>query len=200
MGTEQESQEAKKQKKDDVEAKKAEAESQRQACQMVFMNGEMVFSGNVASKKVEDLWDICWALAGKNDGTKDMLLTMIKTCLTNPAVQNSMKFLGLYFGHCPAAAATTDENGHVPMLPICHPDLPAASAAASTLASTLHLPAMPVLPPPSYYHSAPMPPLPLIASPAFQLYFPMQTTTQLHPNDIPSSVSVHSQQPNFSTI
>ena len=63
---------------------------------MVFMNGEMVFSGNVASKKVEDLWDICWALAGKNDGTKDMLLTMIKTCLTNPAVQNSMKFLGLF--------------------------------------------------------------------------------------------------------
>ena len=53
---------AKKQKKDDAGAKKADAVNQRQAHWLAFMNGKVLFSGNVASKKVDELKDICWAL------------------------------------------------------------------------------------------------------------------------------------------
>ena len=166
---------------------------------MAFTNGEVVFSGNVASKRVDELKDICWALAGRDDGTKDALIAIIKTRLTDPAIQNSLKFSGLYFGRRPAA---TDENAPLPS-PALHPDPALASTSALTSASAPH---PPPLPPPSYYHSARMPSLSSITS-TYRPYFPLQPSTQSRSNDnnstiCPSSSSVHSQQPvnDFSTI
>lgn len=165
---------------------------------MAFMNGEVVFSGNITSKRVDELKDICWALAGRDDGTKDVLIVIIKMHLTDPAIQNSLKFSGLYFSHHPAAA---DENAPPPS-PALHPDLALALTSALTSASAPHLPP---LPPPSYYHSAHMPSLSSITS-TYRPYFPLQPSTQSHSNDNNSTIcpssSVHSQQPvnDFSTI
>ena len=165
---------------------------------MAFMNGEVVFSGNITSKRVDELKDICWALVSRDDGTKDALIAIIKMYLTDPAIQNSLKFSGLYFGCHPAAA---DENAPLPS-PALHPNLALASTSALTSASAPHLPP---LPPPSYYHSACMPSLSSITS-TYRPYFPLQPSTQSHSNDNNSTIrpssSVHSQQPvnDFSTI
>ena len=123
---------AKKQKKDDADVKKADAVNQRQARWLAFTNGEVLFSGNVALKKVDELKDICWALAASEEGTKDTPIATIKTCLADPAIQNSLKFSGLYFGRRPTA---TDENApppppHSPP-PTRHPDPPLASIPSS---------------------------------------------------------------------
>ena len=155
MQAAQEARAAKKEKKYDADVKKAEAVNQRQAHRSAFMNGEVLFSGNVTLKKVDELKDICGALAASEVGTKDVLIATIKTHLANPAIQSSLKFSGLYFGHCPTA---TDENApppppHSPP-PTCHPDPPLALIPSSRPAPTLYLP------PPSLYHLTPMPPSP----------------------------------------
>ena len=137
--------------------------------------------------------DICWALAASENGTKDTLIATIKKHLANPAIQNLLKFLGLYFGHRPTA---TDENAqppppHLPP-PTHHPDPPLASIPSSRPAPTLYLP------PPSFYHSTPMPPLPSMPSQSYRPYLPLQPISHAHSNtysNIPStSSSVHHQQ------
>ena len=50
---------AERQRKDDADARKAEGESQKQVCWMAFINGEVMFLGNIVSKKVDELKDIC---------------------------------------------------------------------------------------------------------------------------------------------
>ena len=170
--------------------------SQRQARRSAFTNGEVVFSGNVASKKIDELKDICWALAASEEGTKDALIATIKTRLADPAIQNSLKFSGLYFGR---RLTANDENAPPPPPHQSPPtrclDPPLASMPSSTSAPTSHLPA---LPPPSFYHSAPMPPLPSISSQSYRPYFPLQPTSHTHSNtysNIPStSSSVHPRQ------
>ena len=102
----QEGRAAKKRKKEDAEAKKSEAESARAARRFKFTNSEVVYSGNVTTKKVDELWDICWALGQNDEGTKDVLIATIKLQLTHPHVQNNPKLAGLYIGRRPAA----DEN------------------------------------------------------------------------------------------
>ena len=56
----------------------------------------IVVSGNVASKKIYKLKDICWVLAGSDDNTKDVLIVTIKTHLADHAVQSSLKFFTMY--------------------------------------------------------------------------------------------------------
>ena len=87
----------------DAEAKKSEVESARVVQRFKFTNGEVVYSGNVIMKKVDELWDICWAMGQNNEGTKDVLIATIKSQLAHPHVQNNPKLAGLYIGCHPAA-------------------------------------------------------------------------------------------------
>ena len=42
--------------------------------------------GNITSKKADELRDICWALAGRDDGMKDTLIAIIKMGLADPII------------------------------------------------------------------------------------------------------------------
>ena len=128
----QEGRAAKRWKKEDAEAKKSEAESARAARRFKFMNGEVVYSGNVTTKKVDELRDICWALGQNDEGTKDVLIATIKSQLAHPHVQNNLKLAGLYIGRRPA----TNEN-QPPQSPLAFP--PPAPAHRSLILQTISL-------------------------------------------------------------
>ena len=177
-----EGREAKPQEKEGAEVKTSEAESARAEQRQKFTNGEVVYLGNLTTKKVDELQDICWGLGQKDEGTKDALIAMIKTQLARPSMQNNLKFLGLYVGHHLAA----DENQHPPPAP-AHPPL------------TSHVIAL-APPPPSFpSHQDPlMPAMPSIhPPPPYRSYYPLQPRSYPLTNNshnIPSSLSNNSQQ------
>ena len=134
-------------------------ESARAAQRFKFTNSEVVYSGNVTTKKVDKLRDICWALGQNDEGTKDVLIATIKSQLAHPHVQNNLKLAGLYIGHRPA----TDEN-RPPQSPLTF--LPPAPAHRSLILQTISL-------------AHPSPPLtsnhiPSIHPPSHRSYYPLQ--------------------------
>lgn len=107
---------AKRQKREDAEAKKLEAESAKAAWRFKFTSGEVVYLENVTAKKVNELQDTCWALGQNDEGMRDALIVTIKSQLSHPDVQNNLKFAGLYVSHC----HVTNKN-QSPQLPLAIP-------------------------------------------------------------------------------
>jgi len=72
---------------------------------------EVVFSGRLSSKKVENLRDIAYALAISEEGTKEALITSIKSNLeAHPELRQNPRFAGLFSNRGQQRSASTKEN------------------------------------------------------------------------------------------
>jgi hypothetical protein len=124
---------AKKQKKADVVARKEQAEAEKQQWRREMMLGtrDVVFSGWLSSKKVEDLRDIAYLLALPEEGTKDALIEV------HPELQQNPRFTGLFSRHGQRQTAPTNKNINIapqPQGPVAgpssHPAMTLNQAAA----------------------------------------------------------------------
>jgi hypothetical protein len=78
---------------------------------MMLGTREVVFSGGLFSKKVEELCDIAYALVLLEEGTKEALITLIKSNLeAHPELSQNPQFAGLFSSRGQWRPAPMNEN------------------------------------------------------------------------------------------